>query len=235
MDVFLCLGFFILLGNAVIAHKIVLDYTNCISKNHAIFINGIENSVKSSDPLEVDIIHLDLPGFEYILKNAKLTGLKDCAVTKLRINKEELTFEYNLECKKIEANGQYKLKGRFGDTYVEGEGNVTVTTGLYIIKFRGNSEKIVHDDKMVYSHIKNFQLDFDAKENLKFNFTNLYGGDKKKSDAFHKLINENWRFTDKELRSAVLTKFMDVFIDHLNDYLKVWPIAKVFPTKCVQK
>lgn len=46
--------------------------------------------------------------------------------------------------------------------------------------FRGNIEKIVHDDKMEYGQIKNYQLDFEAKNKLNFKFTNLYGGDKTK-------------------------------------------------------
>lgn len=50
-----------------------------------------------------------------------------------------------MECKKIEANGQYALKGSFGDIPVEGDGDITVTTGKYFLLHVDNVHCLYND------------------------------------------------------------------------------------------
>lgn len=52
--------------------------------SHALFIAGIEDTVKTSDPLSIEYVDATLPKLKYHLQDIKLTGLKNCTVEKFR-------------------------------------------------------------------------------------------------------------------------------------------------------
>ncbi|XP_075987815.1 uncharacterized protein LOC142984236 isoform X1 [Anticarsia gemmatalis] len=199
------------------------------SNSYPLFINGIEGLVRTSDPLSLDHIQGNLPSIKYKMDNAKFTGLKACTITTLEIGRAESTFKYHLECPKIELHTDYELIGNIADMHVEGEGKLHVLADDYVLMFDGKFIKVKGDDGREHAQIKNYFLDALPRGHVEFDFQNLFYGDKEKSDAVHNFINTQWKVMDKELRAPVLNPFMDLFINNLNDFLKVVPVEEIFP------
>ncbi|XP_075975450.1 protein takeout-like [Anticarsia gemmatalis] len=214
--------------------QVICDFenTNCVTEGarriYQEFVNGEVKGVPSSGTMFAELIEVELPSIKYTLRNSTFSGLKNCVPEFVSINTKEKSYQYNLACKHITMQGKYVVNGKVGPMDVEGNGDYKVDHYDYVFQLFGGCVPFVKDDKLHIKITKEFKLDIDARGKVTYEYTNLYNGDKEKSDAMHKFANENWRLVDKTIRQPFMEKFMALFVEHANTYLDILPIEHFF-------
>ncbi|KAF9422607.1 hypothetical protein HW555_001811 [Spodoptera exigua] len=205
-----------------------LHDSDCVTKVSKVifpeFVNGIPG-VEPSDPLRQELIVADLPTIKYTIKNGALSGFKKCGVELIRFSKD-LTYEYNIKCPLVTIEGEYEIKGNIGKNYIEGKGTFKADHYDYHFLLHGNYEIMKRDGK-TYVRFTTHTLNLDVKGKVVYNLRNLFNGDKQKSDAAHKMMNENWREVDQTLRQPAMEAFIKVFKKNLNEYTKIKAVEDV--------
>ncbi|CAH1636389.1 unnamed protein product [Spodoptera littoralis] len=216
--------------NGVIGARVQCDFydadctTRTSQREFPNFVNGIDG-VAPSDPLKQDIIESNLPKLKYTIKDGVLSGFKNCFIELLRLSKDQ-TFDYHVRCPQITLNGEYELKGDLLNNYIEGKGTCKVEFYDYRFVIQGNYESNKRDDK-TYVHFKSYTLNTDPRGKLIFDFENLFNGDKQKSDAALKMMNENWKEVDKAMHPQVMEAFMKTYMKNVNDFTNKIPAEEI--------
>nr|ATU07282.1 takeout [Spodoptera litura] len=207
--------------NGVLCAKVQCDFydvectTRTAQREYLNFVNGIDG-VASSDPLKQDFIESNLPKLKYTIKDGILSGFKNCFIELLRFSKDQ-TFDNHVRCPQITLNGEYELKGDLLNNYIEGKGTCKVEFYDYRFVIQGNYDANKRDGK-TYVYFKSYTLKTDPRGKMIFGFKNLFNGDKQKSDAALKTMNENWKEVDKAMHQQVMEAFIKTYMKNVNDF-----------------
>ncbi|XP_075975423.1 protein takeout-like [Anticarsia gemmatalis] len=216
-------------GNPVMCD---LDNSKCLTESankiYQEFVTGAIEGVPSSDPLRVDLFEGELPTMQYTLKDSTLSGMKNCVPEFIAINTKETKFKYHFACKHLIMEGKYDIKGELAGRSIEGSGDYKVDFYGYAFLFSGEYERFNSDDGKLHIVVKQYKLDIAAREKVVYDFKNLFNGDEEKSAAIHKFANENWKEVDEIVRGPTMEKFMSIFMDNGNAYMKAVPVEHVF-------
>ncbi|XP_026743414.1 uncharacterized protein LOC113505097 [Trichoplusia ni] len=192
------------------------------------FIKGA-GIIKPSDPLYSDIIEADLPTFKYTLKNAELTGLKDCHVSKLDFDEDSMTYIYFLQCPRVVITADHEAKGDIVGFSIDIKGKVTIIGEDYMYNFTGKVESRTGTDGKKYIQMKTHDINARANGKLEIDFKNDYDASTSDFATVQKFLNENWKDIDEQLRKPTVDNFMDLFLDNVNAYLDLVPFEPIVP------
>ncbi|XP_035450505.2 circadian clock-controlled protein daywake-like [Spodoptera frugiperda] len=217
--------------NGVIGPRVQCDFSDadCITRTsqagYSDFVNGIPG-VAPSDPLRQDFIVGNLPTIKYTIKDGVLSGFKKCFIELKRFMKDK-TFDYQLRCPQLTLVGEYDLKGDLLNSYIEGKGPFKVELYDYRFLLHGNYETEKRDGKS-YLQFGTYTVNLDAQGKVVYDLKNLFNGDKQKSDAALKMMNDNWKATDEAMCQPAMEAFMKVFVKNMNDYGDKVPVTDIF-------
>uniref|UniRef100_A0A2H1WF65 SFRICE_023205 n=1 Tax=Spodoptera frugiperda TaxID=7108 RepID=A0A2H1WF65_SPOFR len=188
------------------------------------FQKAVEDAVKSSDVIHVDVVKANLPNFSYQVNDMNYLGLKDCAISNMKVEKDKSNFQFDLVCPKIIITGHYEAKGSLLDQMVNGNGKMKITVEGYLYTVICNYEEKNDENNKPYIHIKDFEVKKEPKGSIVFGLGNLSDGDAEKSEALFKYFNANWKKMEEVVRNPALDAVFAVFIENLNKNLKAMPV-----------
>ncbi|CAH2084594.1 unnamed protein product [Euphydryas editha] len=197
----------------------------CIEKsvNAALpkIISGIpELGIEVSDPLFIDEIEGNLSIIKYKFFNTTITGYKDCSISNLKLNDDLTSLHYDLNCPKLHLIGKYEVSGRLVILPVEGNGDFELISGKYVITADCEMKKNEGNDGKTHLFIKNFKLKMKPLTPIKFDFKNLFNGQKDLSDTVHKFANENWLEVAELVQEPTWYACTKKIISKVNKFLK---------------
>ncbi|XP_046978147.1 uncharacterized protein LOC124543870 [Vanessa cardui] len=178
------------------------------------------------DPVRVDYFVLDRDGLRLDTKDLEYTGLNDAIVDEfglnLKSNVSRLIFHFDLLGK-----GQYKIAGTLFSMPINGEGtiflkleNVKVDMTMpFNITLDGNGNRVID--------LKGFYYWHDISDEAEFIFSNLYDGDKEKSDIMHYLINQNWRSFTHQFGKPYMDKIFGHAFNVIKNQLLLMPLRNL--------
>ncbi|XP_075975557.1 uncharacterized protein LOC142976184 [Anticarsia gemmatalis] len=224
-----------LYNHNVLSKRVICDFddTNCVTEGsrriYQVFVSGEIEGVPSSNTLCVDTIEANLPTVKYVLRNSKIHDLRNCYVEFASIDTKYKKFNYNLACKNLTLEGDYEVNGYVGSMFVEGKGDYQIDMYDYVFLLSGQIEQDIDKEGGIHVQLaKDFKFDIDPRGKVVYNLKNLYDGDEKKSAAMHKFANENWKLVDKTIHRPFMEKFMALYVDHANTFLKVLAVEHFF-------
>nr|XP_026496357.1 circadian clock-controlled protein-like [Vanessa tameamea] len=179
-----------------------------------------ELGVESSDPIFVDQIDGNLSIIKYKFFNTTITGFKNCEISNFKLNEDITAIKYDLNCPKISLIGKYEVSGRLIVLPVEGSGDFQLITGKYSLHVDSELKKGTGSDGKTHISIKNFKLKSKALSPIKFDFKNLFNGQKDLSDAVHKFANENWFEVSELVQEPTWNACIKKVTTNVNKYLK---------------
>ncbi|XP_038213987.1 protein takeout-like [Zerene cesonia] len=208
------------------------DDSRCLenSINAAIptlFSANPELGVESSDPLNVGFIEGDLSIIKYKFNNAVVKGFKQCTVSNVKTDINALKFHLDVNCPWYELSGDYTISGRLIVLPVEGAGTFQMSSTKYKTIVDGELKKTQGADGKNYITIKNIKLKNEALGPIKFDFKNLFNGQKDLSDAVHKFANENWKEVANLVQDPVFYANFKKMVSNVNKYLKTIPLEDI--------
>lgn len=127
---------------------------------------------------------------------------------------------------KIILKGDYKVNGRVLVLPIQGDGKATLVFDNFDIVVKLKPKIIIKKDKE-YIQTDVFKLDFDT-ENMKFELTNLFNGDKALGDNMNLFLNENWKDILQELKPAITYAIEEVIKSIVNRIFNKVPYYELF-------
>ncbi|XP_049872591.1 circadian clock-controlled protein daywake-like [Pectinophora gossypiella] len=210
-----------------------IDDEPCIAKSANIALKKIADGVPDVgvevlDPLHVDKIDGDLANLKYTLTDNTIKGFKDCEISNVKLDLDNMKILFDLECSNLRINGDYVINGRLIILPIEGEGTFSIIAKKYFITMDTDIKKVAGKDGKDHLSIKNFKSTLEGRDGLTYDFKNLFHGQKDLSDAVHKFANENWKEVADFVQGPVLNSCLKKIINQVNKYLKTVPYEDLF-------
>ncbi|CAB3246714.1 unnamed protein product [Arctia plantaginis] len=215
------------------SHNVTECMTKAAQNVYNSLVAGVKDLTEPIDPLHLDKIDADLPGFKYQVTNVTMNGLRDCTVELFKSDEISFNFELDLHCPNLVFTYHYKAKGVIlTSVEFDGQGFANVAVDDYYIKIKGKFKKFISvKDQKLYTSIISHFIETDLKGKIKFETDEEINPDKTKSDLAKIAINENYKDTDVLLRTPFLENFITLFVQNLNTYLANFSIDELLPQK----
>ncbi|XP_013173132.1 PREDICTED: uncharacterized protein LOC106121850 [Papilio xuthus] len=187
-----------------------------------VFLNGIpELGIKCLDPFEFENLQFNLPsGLQIKFVNGNATGFKSCIFDSVRNigNNYELTSHCNLT-----IQGRYKSSGRMLIFPVNGEGDSTIKcsriemkTSIQLIpKLASNGREHIEISKIKSTHT--------FKEQVSYNFTNIFKGNPVLSKMVLDFMNKNWLMVAEEFGDPIVKYGIEEILNNVNKLFRSLP------------
>ncbi|CAH2084598.1 unnamed protein product [Euphydryas editha] len=201
----------------------------CIKKfvitTRARLLSGIpELDIEPSDPLFLEEIDGDLPFLKYKFFNTTLTGFNSCVLSNLGVLNNITSLQYDLDCPKLSVKGKYEMNGKLVSLPVEGNGNFEIITGNYFVRVDYILRKYQGKDEKFHLAGENLKLKCVPKGRVKFNFENMFNGQKDLSDAVLKFAHDNWREVTELIQEPIWFACVKSYIVKMNKLLTTIPL-----------
>ncbi|XP_038213455.1 circadian clock-controlled protein daywake-like [Zerene cesonia] len=207
------------------------SFKNCvreqIEKTLPIFAKGIpELGVPSIDPADLDDIHIDGNGLKLTFTKAKLHGLSDIQLTDLTIDigEKEETFKLDL-VGNLSVSSLYNADGKILILPIKGDGDANIYCTN--VKVQINS-KLNHFKDSKGEHFKlttpNYKYDI---ESTRFDFKNLFNGNKQLAETTLQFANENWRQLMDDLAPPVIKQIVKTIVKSINKFFSKVTISRI--------
>ncbi|XP_045449988.1 uncharacterized protein LOC123658676 [Melitaea cinxia] len=168
-------------------------------------LTGIpELGVDSADPLFNDIIEENLPKLKLILFNSTVTGFKDCRLSNITFNEDMTSVRCNAYCPSFHLHGQYDISGQLILLPIQGNGDFTFHTGLFLVTVDTQLEKIKGNDGKTHFVIKKFKVDSVPTKPIIYEFTNLFNGKKEQGSITSPCKRNDLKCFENGLKTIVL-------------------------------
>lgn len=181
-----------------------------------LFTKGIENlGVPSIDPVKLDDINIDGNGLKLRFTNAELYGVGKSQITDFKVNLDEekfvLAFKGNMT-----LSAKYTIDGQILILPIKGQGDAKVKAQNLDVTI---SSKMTHfkDDKGEHFKLVSPSYNYNIGR-TKFEFQNLFNGNKQLSDATHAFANGNWRQIMDDLAPPVVKQIVRTGVRSINKF-----------------
>ncbi|VVC91426.1 unnamed protein product, partial [Leptidea sinapis] len=160
------------------------------------------------DPLVLNHISFDIAGLKMDVNNLYIRGLKDGTFDSLSIDpiSREVKVSYHVN---LDGTARYNA-GNLQFEVVMPFDIVKDSYGRHVVDLKG------------------FNYSFDVKDHTRFDFTNLFYGNRAWSDAVHNFVNSNSRLVTSVYGSGILDAVNTEVFKALRTYLLANPIENVF-------
>ncbi|XP_013141555.1 PREDICTED: uncharacterized protein LOC106105677 [Papilio polytes] len=206
---------------------------DCMTKSANIALRLIGQGVPSLnippiDPIKTDVFQIKLPSIQLTYKNLTQNRFSKCEVQNVKLNMDTLNLKFDLKCPSIELIGHYSVTGTLLSLPLEGQGPCRTITGTYLINVDAELERVTGNDGRTYLAIKKSKQVADSLEPVKFQYDNLFNGQKELSDAAHAFAHKHYKEVMAHLQGSILDGNFKYFSKCVNALLKTTPIDNLF-------
>jgi len=162
--------------------------------------------VPALEPLSLDNIKMDRgQEFKAQFSNLLVTGPSKFTIEKMKVNLENVTFDFIINLPKLEFVGKYSLKIRILLLDIQGKGDMdgSFENSRARVKMRANKYQ---KNGETYIKFERFNLKIQIGKN-KLNLKNLFNGDENLGQIGNQFINENSELFLSEIIPGLEKKF----------------------------
>ncbi|XP_044260587.1 protein takeout-like [Tribolium madens] len=159
-------------------------------------------------------------------KNVHIYGLTNLSCSKLNVDFENKIIENECLYPEIRMVSDYNLNGKILVLDIMGEGKGTITLEKVRIPVKYDLEEYEKNGKKHF-RVTNIDLKM-IPERVRFDFENLFNGDKKLSEHVLNVINENWREVYDDAKASYEDAFGQITKDIFNKVLSKVSISDMF-------
>ncbi|XP_049864964.1 circadian clock-controlled protein daywake-like [Pectinophora gossypiella] len=191
------------------------------------FTKGIEElGVPSLDPVALDDIHIDGNGLKLTFTHAAMHGLSDSKLSQLKldIGKDVETFSLSFKGN-MSVSAKYVVDGRILILPIQGKGDAKVNCHNIEVQI---DSKLTHvkDAKGIHFKLVTPSYKYNI-QSTKFEFQNLFNGNKQLSDATHQFANENWKQLMDDLSPPVIKQIVKTCVKAINKFFSNVTIPQI--------
>ncbi|XP_050348876.1 circadian clock-controlled protein daywake-like [Nymphalis io] len=198
---------------------------NTVNTALPILFDGIpELEIPKSDPQFVDVINANLSILTYTFFNSTLYGYKNCKMSNLKINDELTKVNCEMLCTSLMMNGQYEINGRLITLPIEGKGDYDFNAASFHVDLGVSLNKIKGSEGKTHFFIKKITFKAKPLNPVKFNFQNLFNGQKDLAATVKKFARENWLEITMLVQDPIWEASLNQLKSVMNKYLKTFAI-----------
>ncbi|XP_026748696.1 circadian clock-controlled protein daywake-like [Galleria mellonella] len=186
-----------------------------------------ELGVRSLDPMKIPVVKSNTAGLEVTFSDNVVTGLKGCKIESLKNDLTKNKQVVIMRCS-TEWRGNYKMDGQMIVLPVKGEGKCVMTVQDIVIKTTIDLTTVQGDDGKPHWHINKWKHAYDVKTNAKFQFDNLFNGNKILGDPVLNFMNSNWQVVMKEMAGPSIYATSEAVVEAVEAIYKAVPAEELF-------
>ncbi|CAH2084584.1 unnamed protein product [Euphydryas editha] len=184
------------------------------------FLSGISDlGIEPSDPQFLEIIEGNFSGMKYTLYNTTIFGYDKCKLSNLKLSEDFKKVHSEANCSFLSMSGEYEISGQLISIPIEGKGHFNVDSAEFIITVDYKTKKYQNSDGKSHLYIEDFNVKAQPL-NAKYNFQNLFNGQKELADTVHKFIRENWLKITELFQYPVWNTSFKKMVNNMNMFLK---------------
>ncbi|XP_038214156.1 uncharacterized protein LOC119833971 [Zerene cesonia] len=179
------------------------------------------------DPMRIDHGVIDLAGLKMDLTNAVIRGYGSAVVDRASVDpiSRYLYLVYHTD---ITIDSAYNAGGRLLGAPIVGDGNIRIVAKNVLIEAHLPFD-IVNDARgRAVIELKGIQYRLNFKDNVRFDLSNLFHGNKGLSDSMHHFINSNWRVVSDTYSRPIFDIAQEKLLNVLRSYLLTQPLENMF-------
>ncbi|XP_044260426.1 protein takeout-like [Tribolium madens] len=206
----------------------------CLSEAAADAIHQLNKPIKeanlpSLEPLEVPSLTIGAGsgpvGLEQKFKNVKIYGFTKPTTTRFELDLEKKSAHLECDFDEVKLIADYDINGKILLLPVYGSGPAQVI----LEKVHGIENFTLEEyEKKGKKHLKVVSEVLSLDPSLiKFNFDNLFNGDKALGDNINQVVNENWKEVWGDIKSSYEDAFGQIIMGLFNNLLAKIPIEEL--------
>nr|XP_023017740.1 protein takeout-like [Leptinotarsa decemlineata] len=186
-----------------------------------------ELKIPKLDPIEIPQINIGTKANvldvaqEY--SDVKLVGYSKVAIINSRFNTKENHLVFTAVLPELKQIANYNIKGRLLVFPIFGNGKCRITqsnvTVIHTLQFEN-----LDDGHLI---LKSYDVSVKPK-NMKFEFENLFNGNKLLSDRIHGVVNDNWEAIWADSKKDFDEAYGRIFYGFASEFFQKIPAADVF-------
>ncbi|CAH1159732.1 unnamed protein product [Phaedon cochleariae] len=184
----------------------------------------------SIDPLKVSSLEIGAGSSAVNLvqkyKNARVYGLTKTKVTSAHLDLDKKVLTFTLVHPEMRQEAEYSLNGKILVFPMYGSGDSVLLfkepTFDHTITFKEHTK-----NGKRYFHVETYKLNI-AIKGAKYDFENLFDGDKNLAESILKVVNENWDVIFGDVKSGVENAYATVFKSIARKFFNTIPVDEIF-------
>ncbi|KAK9874599.1 hypothetical protein WA026_005432 [Henosepilachna vigintioctopunctata] len=179
------------------------------------------------NPFLVPFIQLiSTPTLGLNLTNVKVYNLKNMKLNKIRFDWKKKIFTDEFHCEEIKVEGDYAVDGKVLVLPIKGNGPFVIylKNGFYNYTM---SASISDRNGEKYYHIDDSRMNYRIGD-VKFEFNNLFDGNKQLGDEMNKFLNENWEPLLADFGPGISKTISSIITSFLQAFMKEIPHSEIF-------
>ncbi|CAD0201614.1 unnamed protein product [Chrysodeixis includens] len=181
-----------------------------------------ELGIKSVDPMHLDVIKGDQGGLALTFKDTTVTGMKGCHVDGIKHDIKKSKQVVTIRCS-VDLNGQYKLDGQLLVLPIKGEGKYNIKIRDIVIKTTTELKNVQGADGKQHWHIDSWKFSSQVKTSARFDFDNLFNGNKILAGPVEDFVNTNWRDVMQEIAPPIVHAIVARVVESVEALYKAVP------------
>ncbi|XP_013197926.2 circadian clock-controlled protein daywake [Amyelois transitella] len=183
--------------------------------------------IKPLDPMVIPLIQSDQGGLHLVFRDTVVTGMKGCVVEGIKHDLSKSKQTVTIRCS-VTLKGDYTLDGRIIILPVQGEGKYTITIRDILIKTFTELKTVQGSDGKPHWHIQNWSYKYDTKTGARFQFDNLFNGNRILADPVDQFLNSNWREVMQEVAPPIVKATVQGVVEAVEALYKAVPAEHLF-------
>ncbi|CAG4930246.1 unnamed protein product [Colias eurytheme] len=191
-------------------------------------VSGIrELGTELLDPMHIDSGRIDLAGLKMDLTNAVIRGYGNAVVDRASVDPfgKQLYLVYHTD---ITIDSEYNAGGRLLGSPIAGDGNIRIIMRNVQIEALLPFDIVKDAQGRAVIELKSIQSRLHFRNNVRFDLSNLFYGDKELSDSMHQFINANWKTVSETYSKPIFDIAQEKLLKVLRSYLLTQPLENIF-------
>ncbi|XP_026744443.1 circadian clock-controlled protein-like [Trichoplusia ni] len=186
-----------------------------------------ELGIKSIDPMHLEVIKGDQGGLALTFKDTTVTGMKGCNVDGIKHDIKKAKQIVTIRCS-VDLNGLYKLDGQLLVLPIKGEGKYNIKIRDIVIKTTTELKTVPGADGKQHWHIDSWKFASQVKTSARFDFDNLFNGNKILAGPVEDFVNTNWRDVMQEIAPPIVHAIVARVVEGVEALYKAVPANELF-------
>ncbi|KAJ2951300.1 hypothetical protein O0L34_g5703 [Tuta absoluta] len=177
--------------------------------------------VKPLDPMRIELVKADQAGLKLEFRKTTVKGLRNCVVTSMKQRNVTQTLE--IKCSLVLV-GEYTIGGKLLILPVEGDGKYKINVRDLLVKVTYDLNGRTADSNKYWS-LTNWSLASELKGGAKFQFQNLFNGNKQLSDSVHDFANSSSKEIFAEVAPPIVKAIVGRIVDEVKKLFDKVPVS----------
>ncbi|XP_045499256.1 circadian clock-controlled protein daywake-like [Colias croceus] len=194
---------------------------------HAL-VSGIrELGTEVLDPMHIESGCIDLAGLKMDLTNAVIRGYGKAVIDSARVDPftRQLYLVYHTD---ITLDSEYNAEGRLLSSPIAGNGHIKILMRNVQIEALLPFDIVKDSHGRAVIDLKGIEYRLHFRNNVRFDLSNLFYGDKELSDSMHQFINSNWKKVSETYSRPIFDIAQDKLLKVIRSYLLTQPLENIF-------